>query len=360
MILHIFPVGMFTKDYISFIKENFDTNEHCFVKPLNANKAMGDIYHLDLFDSYANCVNILSFDFLSKLKKCNGILVHGMFGLKQPLLFNILPGLCKKANWLIWGGDLYGSQEQRKGFKKKFGELLKRHAVKKFQFITTLNKRDYKYAKQWYHVKGENLLATYPVSSMLELEKINLIPKRPDEPLKIIIGNSATSTNQHEEALSILSKFKEENIEIYLPLSYGFGDFHAYGEKIVTYATKIFWDKVRPIYKCIDAGEYTNLLQHMDIGIYNNNRQQAMGNIQQMVWFGKKVYMRTDTSMWENCRDDREFILNDISMIPNQSFDDFKYYNPQIQKINMQNARKYHSLERYLKVWGNIFEKMSQ
>lgn len=359
MILHIFPVGMFTKDYLNFIQDYFDPAEHCFVKPINSNKAMNSIYDTKIFENYPNCVDLLSLDFVKKLLSAKGILVHGMFGLKQPLLFTLLPFLRKKSNWLIWGGDLYCNRNKKASFKQLLANQLKKHSVKKFKFITTLNKKDFEYAQKWYHVTGENLLATYPVKSMVSLPNAEIRSRAQNEAVKIIIGNSATITNQHKEALSMLEKFKDKNIEIYLPLSYGFGDYLSYGKAVTEYAKNIFGNKVHPIYNCLKAEEYTKLLQQMDIGIYNNNRQQAMGNIQQMVWFGKKVYMRTDTSMWENCRDDRGFLLNDINQIEQETFEEFITYDSKVQQHNMQKAREYHSIERYLKVWSYIFDRMN-
>ena len=46
-------------------------------------------------------------------------------------------------------------------------------------------------------------------------------PKDEKQIINILIGNSATETNNHIEVLDLLSKFKNEDIKIYVPLSYG-------------------------------------------------------------------------------------------------------------------------------------------
>ena len=37
--------------------------------------------------------------------------------------------------------------------------------------------------------------------------------------IRILLGNSATKTNRHVEAMQMLSKIKDENIEVFAPLS---------------------------------------------------------------------------------------------------------------------------------------------
>ncbi len=50
------------------------------------------------------------------------------------------------------------------------------------------------------------------------------------------MGNSADPANEHIEALAQLEKFKESNIKIYVPLSYG---NQAYAEQVIEYGKTI-------------------------------------------------------------------------------------------------------------------------
>ena len=48
----------------------------------------------------------------------------------------------------------------------------------------------------------------------------------------------------------------------------------------------------------MDYTEYASLLATCSSGIFDNNRQQGMGNISLLLYLGKKVYIREDTAMW--------------------------------------------------------------
>lgn len=45
--------------------------------------------------------------------------------------------------------------------------------------------------------------------------------------------------------------------------------------------------------------EYCSFLSEMDVAVFNNNRQQGMANIALLANLGTKVFIRNDTSMWD-------------------------------------------------------------
>jgi dTDP-N-acetylfucosamine:lipid II N-acetylfucosaminyltransferase len=44
--------------------------------------------------------------------------------------------------------------------------------------------------------------------------------------------------------------------------------------------------------------KYLNLLNTIDIAVFNHRRQQGAGNIVHLLGFGKKVYLRPEVSTW--------------------------------------------------------------
>ena len=62
--------------------------------------------------------------------------------------------------------------------------------------------------------------------------------------IKILLGNSATESNQHKEAFELLEKYKNKNIKIYVPLSYG---PEKYADEIEQLGMHIFGEKFIPM-----------------------------------------------------------------------------------------------------------------
>ena len=113
--------------------------------------------------------------------------------------------------------------------------------------------------------------------------------------INIMLGNSAHETNCHEEALIKLSKFNNENVKIYAPLSYGDQE---YAQKIAKIGHDIFGDRFIPLMHFLKYKKYISILESIDIAVFPHKRQQAFGNIVQLVGLGKKVYVRNDINTW--------------------------------------------------------------
>jgi hypothetical protein len=96
--------------------------------------------------------------------------------------------------------------------------------------------------------------------------------------------------------LDKLETYKQEDIKIYAPLSYGNPD-HA--KRVIQEGKKRFGDKFIPLTEMIPFQEYIEFLGLIDIAIFNHKRQQAMGNTITLLGLGKKVYMRTDVTQWQ-------------------------------------------------------------
>ncbi len=115
--------------------------------------------------------------------------------------------------------------------------------------------------------------------------------------LKILAGNSGNPTNLHHEMLSKLEPLKDSDIRIYCPLSYS-GD-PDYINSVEAMGKQIFGGKFVPMREMLDPVKYLNLLCEIDVAIMNHDRQQGLGNILPLLYFGKKVFMRSGTSSFE-------------------------------------------------------------
>ena len=94
--------------------------------------------------------------------------------------------------------------------------------------------------------------------------------------------------------------------------------------------------------------EYKDLLNKVDIAIFNNNRQQAGANIKLLIGYGKKVYVSKENSFY------KELKFNNIKIFDIENFN-LEKINPKIAKKNKKFALKYYSLKSLIKSWQDIF-----
>ena len=97
------------------------------------------------------------------------------------------------------------------------------------------------------------------------------------EPIYVLIGHNGQEHLNHIETLRLLGKYKKENIKLILSLSYG--GTNKYIEEVSKEAKRIFGDKVIILSDFIPKEEYFELMERIDIALFNTKRQSGLGNI---------------------------------------------------------------------------------
>jgi len=345
MILHLTRKEKFTKPFIDFVKENFDVNKHFFLLVGGQNKKEFELDDNSYIKTLHDKKEFLNYflEFNKKMYTSNKIIVHG---LSQPynivyLFFN--PWLLKKTYWIMWGADLYGYLTPNKSWKQKIIEFCKKSIIKKIAHFITYNKGDYKLAQKWYGVKGKyHECFKYPSNLYKEYD----IKPKDHTTIKIQIGNSADPSNNHIDVLKKLEKYKDEDIQIFVPLSYGNDE---YAKEVIAYGEELFRDKFIPLREFMPFEKYLEFLGSIDIAIFAHKRQQAMGNTITLLGLGKKVYMRNDITPWQLFKDVDVKVFN----VENIEID---LMDKQVQKENQEKIKEYFSKENYLNQLRNLFE----
>jgi hypothetical protein len=177
------------------------------------------------------------------------------------------------------------------------------------------------------------------------LTKNYTLNKNLKDTINIQVGNSADPTNNHMQVFDFLRKFKNDNIKIHTPLSYGNKN---YAKLVISKGKNIFGDKFIPMVEFKENPEYLNFLAEIDIAIFAHQRQQGMGNILTLLELGKKVYLKKDTTSWK--------FLNEIDL----KIFDFK--NLDIDKIenidkknNIKIIKSFFTVNKYQKQLERIF-----
>jgi len=104
----------------------------------------------------------------------------------------------------------------------------------------------------------------------------------------ILLGNSATATNNHLEIFNILSSIELGDRKVVVPLSYGSQD---YGDEIEKCGRRLLGNHFVPIRNFMPLEEYNLLISGCSIAIMNHRRQQALGNIGTMLYHGAKLFL---------------------------------------------------------------------
>lgn len=355
--IHMLGITMYTKDLYEMLNVDFDGTRNIFATG-NVDKnyySLGENFQQDHIKTGKPAL-LFSPRFFFLLYTSNKVFLHGLFSFTRVFFFFLQPWLWKKCYWVVWGGDLYSAQNKTSNRKVRIKEWMKKKMIPHFGGVVTLTEGDQKLVRKWYDYSGDIYQTSYPIP----LQRVGMKEKLANRmnlgnnPINIVIGNSATVTNHHFDALDKLKKFKNCNIHVYLPLAYGFEGWEEYRKKVCTYAEEIFGkDKVTPVVSKMSGEEYTDFMRKMHIAIYNNDRQQAMGNIAIMLAAGAKVYIRTDTNMWNHYLALNQKLYN-IADIEDMSFEEFIEYPSEDYKRNFDVLFKRNDRKNIVEKWRKL------
>ena len=260
------------------------------------------------------CIHYLS---ISKLKYL--LKLYYKYGLKN-----------RKIIWFMWGGDIYDILE-RKGYKlysnensyfkirrsnnnglKSFRTFFKECASKIhiciavfvicyfldkiIDYIVCNSKDEFDIFKKYINFsRCKELLKYnyYPIEDTLG----SLLDKNINGNA-IIIGNSASESNNHEYILNIIKNLDFDNRKIYVPLSYGKDEEYIsiIKEKFYKLPNTVILKDFLPL------EEYHELLMSCSTFIYGNFRQEAWGNILVALYLGGKVYISEKSVLSKSLR----------------------------------------------------------
>lgn len=313
-ILHLCNSSPITRSYIDFINENFEKENHFFV-----------IFPTSfIYDYPSNCLVITrknaKFNYLKVLlmsNRASKIILHGFFyNLFITRVLIISPWNIKKCYWVIWGGDLYDEVEQVEYTKtlryRKFF-FFKKWIIKNIPYFVTYLEYDYQLAIKHYNSKAKLIdCIMYPSNVFTSLDQ-DIKPKASNnEELKILLGNSASEANNHEEIIHLLANIQTKaKFTVYCPLSYGNME-HA--QKMKDLGGKTLGERFIPLEGFMPINEYKVFLESIDIAVFNHRRQEAMGNIISLLGMGTTLYIRNYTSNSFLCDklDIHIFHINDL------------------------------------------------
>lgn len=362
MILHIFNNSVYTGPFIEFVNRNFDQRDHIFFMAKSSDKhRIPEAYNiLNHAVSEKKSKNKIAVSFIKtwtyidlyiQCVKADKIIIHALFDTSIIKFFYINKFFLKKSYWAIWGADLYDlkkSKDQKKNEKK---EKMKAAVILRLKGIMGVP-GDRDIAKEKYHchaVEEFDLMYVNALRTEFLKKNKNILRKG----ISIQIGNSADPTNNHIEILEKLAKFKDETLKIFAPLSYGNLEN---ASKVKAAGELMFGNKFVALTEYMTPEKYSEYMADIDILIFNHKRQQGLGNIYPMVFTGKKVFIRDDTSTWTYFKNSLGIKMFSTLDLDKLSFDEFISYDSSDREKNMKQAKETAYSESYLKsLWAKVF-----
>ncbi|MGI2059774.1 TDP-N-acetylfucosamine:lipid II N-acetylfucosaminyltransferase [Shewanella baltica] len=350
-ILHLAHLDKFIPGFIDVIRQHFGGEPHTIITFGNIRKytyvQSSTIFNFSTFKNF-RCILKLTL----ALHRNDKIILHGLFSSYLVIFLCFMPWLHKKCDWIIWGGDLYYHILATKNARYHILEFFRKFLISRLGGFITYVDGDYYNAQKWYSAKGklyECIMYKSNIYSGAALTEDDLTQAKSSDSSKVNIqvGNSADPTNNHVQVFEQLNQLDIQNRvgKIYCPLSYG---NPVYADQIKHLGEVMFGDKFYPLIDFMPLSQYNQILDEVDIAIFAHNRQQAMGNIINLVGRGKTVYMRCDTSSYA--------LLTRLG-IKVCSLDDLSLdAQPRVVAIaNNQRVRNYFSEENLVKQLQSIF-----
>ena len=307
-------------NFIRFVEDNFPTEEHTFL-------FWGE-YNSKYENIGTKCEVIhtnISRDAEKLFSQAHTILLHGLvLYTKQCIMCLLKPWIMKKIVWIAWGGDLYG-YKKAKSFSGIIKNATKVLFIKRLRGFVSIFDPDADFFRKNYVSRARIAKTGYPGGFYMESYKktyqyISTEEKyRNGETINIAVGHQADPILNHIRVLKQLLAYKEENIQIYIPLSYG--DMHN-AENVEKFARENFGDKATVIKEIMPVNEYDQLLSKMDIAIFDTDRQIALGNINKYIHMKKKLYLSAGKVMHQYYSG-KGVVVHDCEDIGKVSFSDF-------------------------------------
>jgi hypothetical protein len=265
-------------------------------------------------------LEFLTKSFANSLLKYEFVVLHWLDDMKIQLLLNAPKNV--KFVWIGWGGDYYNfinkplylpqtqnlinnsNQEINEiSFKQKIKNFIKqKFFLKKIENIESIINRINYFApvlEEDYELLSKSFSSFTPKYMDWNYGSLE------DDILKnqqwiitgedILVGNSATAENNHLDTFEILKSIDLHNRKIICPLSYG---DPIYGKYISKSGQHIFGDDFVPLMDFMPIDKYNQIISNCSIAIMNHLRQQAVGNIIAMMYFGAKVFLNKDNPVY--------------------------------------------------------------
>ena len=275
-------------------------------------------------------------------RKASKIIIHG-----NPILyyFYLFQFALQKAYWVIYGHSDMGTKESNN--KKNVHQFIKNRVLKKMFAHITHIEGDAETANEMFFSKARFYNSPMYLTNIINTEDYK--PEHKTTATKnILMGNSTDPSNCHFEMFDLLLPYKDEDILIYCPLSYG--PYTAYKDSVMERAKELFKEKFIPLTEFMTLSEYRIFLNSIDVAVFNHKSQTAMGVTTSLLAMGKTVFAVAGTTSFLSLTS-RGFHIFDINELAEGKLLKVHDVSPNVDLI-----KKYYSIENLQQSYRYIYE----
>lgn len=294
------------------------------------------------------------------IKNSKKIIFHGLYFSRKIyyFLFHWNPEFLDKSTWIEWGADLYGWKCPQTGvistLLNKYGHEIRKKIP---QVILTFPVNEIFYKKEYgdcAQLITLGLPATRPMLPRIDAA----YSQKNTSALRIQIAHNGLLENNQIRLIELLSKFKDEDIQVILPLAYNIGDLtntidkKAYKNAVITFAKYHFGTKAVPFVNMIKLDYYMKYLWTVDIIVFDLKRPCGIGNLLYMIYMGKKVFLPSDSDYYKYLTE-HDIVIYDTYEIKNMSFEEF---SAPAEKSNIGWIEEFFNYEENTVQWLKLFD----
>lgn len=327
-------------------------------------------------------INPISFKnpfFMKSLEKYDFIVLHALSQFNQEFIAHASPRF--KFVWIGMGLDYYDIiyeddeslyQEQSKDIAKRLvrkknstSNLLKRLAksmvykklekkviIEKINFFAPVLENEYYMVASKFRSNFPDYVDwNYGITEGLTEEKMNHCNLNGNN---ILVGNSATLTNNHLEIFDFLRTQNISGKKIICPLSYGDSEYAS----ILRNKGKVYFgNSFLSLDEFMSYESYIHLISSCSNVIMNHYRQQGLGNIIAMLYLGAKVFLNEKNPLYAYFKEKGVVIFNLDELYNNPSLLDLSLSEEDIKK-NRQILQLIFSKKAILNKTENLIKKV--
>ena len=158
-------------------------------------------------------------------------------------------------------------------------------SLKRINYFCHWIPEDYNMIRNKFNLNAKYLNFFYNVMQNINSE--NNIYKINTKSKNILIGNSASESNNHIDIFEKLKSINFESRKIYVPLSYA-EYYQGYVNAVIKKGKELFNDNFHPITDFLNSYDYYSIIYSCDYIIMPHLRSQAGANIISGLFYGKK------------------------------------------------------------------------
>jgi len=303
MILHFFENQYFVDSAIEKFEAAAPKENVYIIDARKPTEALGILKRKDMAATYD--FNRI-WENIESLRQFEFVVVHGFSANSIRIIAKAPPDI--KFVWAPWGGEIYSRmpefvdscnvcENDNDRLREECDYLIKRH-------YTPFTRHAYEatrlaYSKLRMCIMGFEMEYRLFQSRMQYLKAewmpwaYHPLPDDHEEPRgrNILVGNSASPVNNHQEILEMLSRFPLGDRQIIVPLSYGGKD---YAEDVAKRGKELLGDRFRPLMDYMPLDEYKQIMLSCNAVIMNHVQERGFGNVMIALTNGMDVFLRPD------------------------------------------------------------------